>query len=99
MSDVVFAKPVFRLFGYREHPAVATGMHAAFFKIIAYGVALARAGPTQGIVATAGIRNDSQQRAVLRRSQHRAGGQIDIPLLSDGVSNAVAFRRIISRLK
>ncbi len=99
MGDVPFAEAELFVLVDRQHPAVAAGVHAALFEVVAHGITFRRAGTAEGIVTTTGIGDDLQHGGVFIGAQHRPCGQVDVALLADGVHGAVALGRIFGAVK
>jgi hypothetical protein len=57
---------------------IAATVHVPFIQRITHGVALLRAGATEGVVATAGISDNGQQRVAKVGVQHAATGEIGV---------------------
>ena len=78
---------------------VPTAVHVAFIQRIAHGVALLRAGPAEGIVASTGIGHDGQQRISEVGVQHAAGRQVGNALAAQRTLRIVTFARVVSTIK
>jgi hypothetical protein len=78
---------------------IPAAVHIAFIQGVAHGVALLGTGAAEGIVATAGIGNDGQQRIAQIGIEHAAGGQIGIALAAQRALRIVAFARVVGVVK
>ena len=58
------------------------------FERVAHRVALGRAGAAERVVTADGVGGDRQHRAAEIGEQHRAGAEIDVALLANGVGSA-----------
>jgi hypothetical protein len=83
--------PVHRAF----EEGLTAGVHGALLDGVANHVALAGAGASEGVVASAGIGNDGEEDVAFGGDDFCAGGEVDVLLLADGVLGAVAVSVVV----